>query len=113
MGDARPHTLHLTIEADGWLTWALDCPYGDERPPGRPCSLVTDARDTGHPTDVEGWWYVPGGCFAQEWCSEVAYEDILALGITDPVFPLAVDVRVDGDYEDAVCTIVPWDVTDE
>ncbi len=111
--DRLPHVLHLTIGKDGWLAWKLDCPYSatevDDRP-GRPCKLVTENRNP-LTYDAHPWTPIPG-CFATEWLSEAGFEDVVHLGVTDPVFPLLVDVESDGWGEDSEARIIPWEADD-
>lgn len=113
-----PHTLHLTIDSGGWLNWRLECPYSatevDDQP-GRPCNMAVE-NPVPWSEDTDGWWeawweaWVPvPGCFAVQWLDEAGFEDSVHLNVTDPSFPMLVDVKVDGSCGDATAVIVPWE----
>ena len=113
----RPHTLHLTIDKGGWLTWSLDCPYSAtevEDVPGRTCNLLTENPEP-RPDNDDYWdpWAPIPGCFAKQYLEESGeWDDTVCLDVVDPSFPVLVDVEIEGSDDSAyVRALVPWDKT--
>ena len=82
----KPHLLHGVFDGDGLTRFRLECPYEVKGvlPTGRRCWSLDD---DGEIDSLQ--------CFAKGWVDECGAE-LISFEITDPSFPIEVDVELDG-----------------
>jgi len=83
---SKPHLLHGVFDGDGLTRFRLECPYEVKGvlPAGRRCWSLDD---DGEIDSLQ--------CFAKGWVDECGAE-LVSFEITDPSFPIPVDVELDG-----------------
>lgn len=82
----KPHLLHGVFDSDGLTRFRLECPYEVKGvlPTGRRCWSLDD---DGEIDSLQ--------CFAKGWVDERGAE-LISFEITDPSFPIEVDVELHG-----------------
>lgn len=83
---SKPHLLHGVFDSDGLTRFRLECPYEVKGvlPAGRRCWSLDD---DGEIDSLQ--------CFAKGWVDECGAE-LISFEITDPSFPIEVDVELHG-----------------
>ncbi len=83
---SKPHLLHGVFDSDGLTRFRLECPYEVKGvlPAGRRCWSLDD---DGEIDSLQ--------CFAKGWVDERGAE-LISFEITDPSFPIEVDVELHG-----------------
>ncbi len=91
----KPHLLHGVFDGDGLTRFRLECPYEVKGvlPTGRRCWSLDD---DGEIDSLQ--------CFAKGWVDECGAE-LISFEITDPSFPIEVDVELDGPLQTPSLTL--------
>ena len=91
----KPHLLHGVFDGDGLTKFRLECPYEVKGvlPAGRRCWSLDD---DGEIDSLQ--------CFAKGWVDECGAE-LISFEITDPSFPIEVDVELHGPLQTPSLTL--------